>query len=57
MSEPVDKPQPCTFYGVPCEVGTEGNCVCRRRFFIADNEPKTVSFSAALDPTTWLDAP
>jgi hypothetical protein len=24
---------PCTFYGRPCEVGTEGNCVCRKKFF------------------------
>jgi hypothetical protein len=24
---------PCMHYGIPCEVGTEGNCVCRKRFF------------------------
>jgi hypothetical protein len=25
--------KPCMHYGVPCEVGTEGDCVCRKRFF------------------------
>jgi hypothetical protein len=25
--------KPCTFYGIPCEAGSEGNCICRRRFF------------------------
>ena len=24
---------PCMFYGIPCEAGTEGDCVCRKRFF------------------------
>lgn len=26
---------PCMHYGIPCEAGTEGNCVCRKRFFAA----------------------
>lgn len=25
--------KPCMFYGIPCEAGTEGDCVCRKRFF------------------------
>src|SRR6266702_712335 len=30
--EPAKK-KPCTHYGIPCDAGTEGNCVCRKRFY------------------------
>lgn len=23
----------CMHYGIPCDSGTDGNCVCRQRFF------------------------
>lgn len=31
---------PCMFYGIPCDAGTEGNCVCRKRFFDAPSQPE-----------------
>ena len=24
--------KPCTVYGISCDAGTEGDCVCRKRF-------------------------
>lgn len=32
--------KPCMHYGIPCEAGTEGNCVCRKRFFASSPQPE-----------------
>lgn len=32
--------KPCMHYGIPCEVGTEGDCVCRKRFYASPPTPR-----------------
>ena len=41
---------PCVHYGIPCDAGTAGNCVCRNRFFASPVQTagyKPVEYSKA----------
>lgn len=51
--------KPCMHYGIPCEAGTEGNCVCRKRFFASP--PSThlaveAAIAASKDPSHKWDS-
>jgi hypothetical protein len=50
---------PCMHYGIPCEVGTEGNCVCRQRFYATPPTHTVVesAISASKDPSAkWSES-